>query len=326
MIKPTRIVVLLCCLGVVAGCASRPCVHSRNLEKGVVQTFSMRLQGHKRTYQVYVPSGIHAYTNVPLVVALHGAFSSACELQQWSGLNRLAERDNVVVAYPNGYGLFGYLQHWNAGHCCGRAVNIGLDDELFIRSMVGEIRRHLSVGKKQFYLLGYSNGGMLANTYAANHPEDVAALAVVAGAVGSSVNTESLQNRLPYTSSKHPVLIIHGQQDEIVPYQGGKTESTKDRLYLPAREQAVFWAKNNDLDVSDAVCVEDSSIVKKERWGGAGGNDEVTFITLKNWGHLWPGGPFVEKLPAGHPVKQFKAAETIWGFFGFPQTIGPQGM
>jgi len=44
----------------------------------------------------------------------------------WTGWSDLADREGFVVLYPEGIGLLGYLQHWNAGHCCGRARSPGM--------------------------------------------------------------------------------------------------------------------------------------------------------------------------------------------------------
>jgi len=60
---------------------------------------------------------------LPLVVVLHGAFSTAREMADWTGWSALADREGFIVVYPEGgWGLLGFLQHWNAGHCCGKAA------------------------------------------------------------------------------------------------------------------------------------------------------------------------------------------------------------
>jgi len=72
-------------------------------------------------------------------LALHGAFGTAGTMERQSGFSELADREGFVVAYPNGIGLFGHLQHWNAGHCCGRAEMDRVDDVGFLRYVIRDV-------------------------------------------------------------------------------------------------------------------------------------------------------------------------------------------
>ena len=70
------------------------------------------------------------------MIVIHGAFSTAREMERMSGFSRLADREGFIVVYPNGIGLLGYLQHWNVGQCCGKAAKDGVDDLGFVRAVV----------------------------------------------------------------------------------------------------------------------------------------------------------------------------------------------
>jgi len=49
---------------------------------------------------------------------------------------RLADSENFIVMYPNGFGIMGFLQHWNAGHCCGKAADNKVDDVGFVAAAI----------------------------------------------------------------------------------------------------------------------------------------------------------------------------------------------
>ena len=108
-----------------AGCAATPPLPSRSAAPGTWRvTAGALVNGRSRSYLLHVPTGYQSGRGYPLVVVLHGAFSTAREMEDWTGWSTLADREGFVVAYPEGgWGILGFLQHWNAGHCCGKAAD-----------------------------------------------------------------------------------------------------------------------------------------------------------------------------------------------------------
>ena len=102
-----------------------------SIQKGPA-TYHQRMDlvtgGFQRSYRVCIPSGYDGLNRLPLVVVIHGAFDTAKGMEKFSGFSHLANRENFVVLYPEGIGILGYLQHWNAGHCCGKAADDQIDD------------------------------------------------------------------------------------------------------------------------------------------------------------------------------------------------------
>ena len=86
-------------------------------------TVDIEINGFRRTYLVHVPTGYTPDIPLPLVVVIHGAFDTAQGMERVSGFSLLADREGFIVLYPNGMGILGFLQHWNAGHCCGKAAD-----------------------------------------------------------------------------------------------------------------------------------------------------------------------------------------------------------
>ncbi|MFO8110876.1 MAG: hypothetical protein R6T92_00050 [Desulfosalsimonadaceae bacterium] len=63
--------------------------------------------GDNRTYRLHIPEGYANEKPVPLVLALHGAFSSGRKMERFSGFSALADKEGFIMVYPDGIGLFG---------------------------------------------------------------------------------------------------------------------------------------------------------------------------------------------------------------------------
>jgi len=121
------------------------------------QTYEQELDiwanGFKRSYLVHVPPNYDRRKPLPLVVVIHGAFDTAAGMETYSGFSALSDRENFLVLYPNGMGLFGYLQHWNAGHCCGKAAKDKIDDVGFIEAAIEDVCSQLRVDRQRVFVL-----------------------------------------------------------------------------------------------------------------------------------------------------------------------------
>ena len=85
---------------------------------------SLSYDGYQRTYLVHLPVDLSLDEPIPLVIAMHGGFGSAENLQRQSGLSETADREKFIVVYPEGVndGPLG-IRTWNAGWCCGFPVS-----------------------------------------------------------------------------------------------------------------------------------------------------------------------------------------------------------
>ena len=96
---------------------------------------------------------------------------------------------------------------WNAGICCGGST---ADDVKYLRDVVTAVERRVPIDRRRVYVIGLSNGGMMALKAVCEAPDVFAA----AGSVAA-----------PYlgSSCKRPVwLHLHAAKDPIVPYYGGR--------------------------------------------------------------------------------------------------------
>ncbi len=300
-----------------AGCATTS--KKGNLHPGATldRKMDIRAGGFRRSYRVHVPQAYTPDRHWPLVVILHGAFSTAREMEKHSRFSELADREGFIALYPNGMGIFGILQHWNAGHCCGKAARDQVDDVGFVIAALDEVRKLLNVDPRRIYAVGFSNGGMLVHRLAAEKPEVWAAVAPLAGSVGGRKDAKHPLWRIPDPAVPVSVLLMHGMLDEQIPYMGGSVGGKPGtREYLSAEESARFWARSDGCEAPPETREIMKGAVTLRTWKNCCNNTEVVLYTLKEWGHVWPGRPFTtEALEPGDPFLEFDAAEITWQFF-----------
>jgi polyhydroxybutyrate depolymerase len=298
------------------GCA--PMIDKAQLNGGTTYTgkLNLRYNGFRRSYRLHVPVHYDPATPLPLVVVIHGAFETAKSMEKQTGFSQLADRENFLALYPNGIGLFGWLQHWNAGHCCGKAASADVDDVGFIAQVIEDARRHVRIDDRRIYMVGFSNGGMLTHRFGAEHAERLAAIAPLAGSIGGRADQQVPLWKIPPPQAPLPVILFHGRKDRAVPYAGGIAKGkSSGREYLGARESAEFWAaRNRCAPAVDSASLFGGSVVR-HTWHGCRNGVRVQLYSLANWAHTWPGPYFTRDLPTDDPLHDFDAAEIIWEFF-----------
>ena len=207
---------------------------------------NIRINGFRRTYLVHIPPGYSPQTPLPLVVVVHGAFDTAKGMEKFSNFSRLSDSENFIVLYPNGFGLLGFLQHWNAGHCCGKAADDKLDDVGYVAAAIEDVGTRLNIDRNRIYLVGFSNGGMLAYRFAAEKGDLLAAVAPLAASIGGRPTEEAPEWRIPVPVKPLSVLTIHGLADDDVPYEGGVSlHRGGSRTYWSVEDSVEFWVKRN---------------------------------------------------------------------------------
>jgi polyhydroxybutyrate depolymerase len=103
---------------------------------------------------------------------------------------------------------------WNATDSCCDFANSGVDDASYVRSLIEEIGRQFAVDPRRIYLIGHSNGGIMAYRLACQWADLIAGIASLAGA--TFLDPSGCQPAQPVN-----ILHIHGRADEVVYYAGG---------------------------------------------------------------------------------------------------------
>lgn len=249
-------------------------------------------QGQTRTYSLHTPPNYHPDQPLPLIIALHGSQETGEQMQSKTQLSPLSDRANFIVAYPDALN-----QKWNVS---GSASE---NNVAFVHTLIGRIAQIRKIDPTRVYVVGLSNGGILAQKLACENPSDIAAIATVAA---------SLPNRFRATcQTQTPVslLMINGTSDEIVPWQGGaypQIRIGKGLSIPPIPDVVEFWRQHDRCDAT-ATTTTLSDRAKATSYTRCQNNSEVTLITLDGAGHIWAGAE-------GQPSAFINTTQTVWDF------------
>lgn len=119
----------------------------------------------------------------PLLVALHGGPAAPPAAPTWATLEPLQGRYTVLIPHQRGSGHSPRpVDTWSADLSVGERME-RLHQELGLAVHLQDIERlRISEGAERLVLVGHSFGGLLAALYAAEYPERVEALVLVAPA------------------------------------------------------------------------------------------------------------------------------------------------
>jgi len=202
-----------------------------------------------REYRLVVPKTVDLAKPAPLVIAFHGMLIDSKDLMpRYTKLNATAEKHKFIIAYPEAIG-----KSW------GLAPDKVQSDLAFFDVLLAKVSADYRIDPERVYVLGMSNGGYFAHLVAKERSKTVAAVASHSGPLG-------LQTLLGVRAErKFPVLIIHGDQDRLLP---------------------VDWAREN-----------------RDKYTKEG--HEVKYVELPGVGHMWGTGADINetiwKFFAEHP-------------------------
>lgn len=281
-------------------------------------TITLQHSGRERNAIVHIPPRAGEKRDLPVVLNFHGGGGHSANEQEYSLMDRLADRESFVVVYPNGTGRFSKrLLTWNAGTCCGYAALNNIDDVGFTRALIAKLAEMAPIDRRRVYATGLSNGGMMAHRLAAQAGDIFAAVAPVAGGMV-----------LPAIKSARavPVMHIHSVDDPRALYAGGlgpPFPTTNSRVFHPDIDQMILrWVKHNGCAAEPAVAERradrDGRGHTATRYVYANCRDgvEVVLWKLAGPGHVWPGGKqkFMERI-LGPSTGVMDANQEMWNFF-----------
>jgi polyhydroxybutyrate depolymerase len=256
----------------------------------------------ERSYVLHVPRNVKAPT--ALVIVLHGGGGSAKSAIAQTGFNAEADRRGFIAAYPEGTARSRF-HTWNAGACCGVAVERGMDDVGFIRAMVAEIGKRHPLDPKRIYATGLSNGGMMAYRLGCEASDLLAAIAPVSAVV----MVAPCEPSFPVS-----VLHIHGAADRNVPIAGGVGEKSIVKISYPPVERSIaLWAGYDDCG-NDPIVSSPAPDVTLRSYPRCSPGIAVDYYVIEGGTHAWPGGKRLAKF-LDAPSNALDATPLIWQFF-----------
>jgi polyhydroxybutyrate depolymerase len=259
--------------------------------------------GRTRSYVLYEPDGLTG--EVPLVIALHGRLGTGRGTEKLTHFEAIAAREKFLLIYPDGV-----KKSWNDGRGTP-AEKEGVDDVGFIRALIDSAVRHCSVDPTRVYVTGISNGGFMTMRLAAELSDRIAAVAVVAAKMD--------EGTMPIRPVS--VLVIHGTNDPLVPFNGGSVHSNAGGAILSHDSAIQRWVNEDGCNISPIQrTIRDSSgdgttVTVRDYTSGSQGTEVVSYV-IRDGGHTWPGGwQYLPVFMVGKTSRNLDASAVIWDFF-----------
>jgi polyhydroxybutyrate depolymerase len=275
--------------------------HSRSLMVGDL----------KRTYLVHVPKSYNGSKAAPVVLVYHGGGSNAEQMVKFCGLNETADKAGFITVYPSGTGRTEAALTWNGGNCCAYAMLNKIDDVGFTRALLDDLAKVVKVDAKRVYATGMSNGAIMAYRLASELSDRIAAIAPVAGPMG----TDKCDPKRPV-----PLIHFHGTDDQFAPFKGGKGEKSLSGTSFYSVDHSIqAWLQADGCKDEPVIAelpdqAKDGTRVTRKTFGGGKDGAEVVLITIDGGGHTWPGRQPALKI-LGKSTRNIVANDLIWEFF-----------
>jgi polyhydroxybutyrate depolymerase len=264
---------------------------------------SLTIGGIKRGLTVHIPPGYDGKKKIPVVYCFHYFTGDDKNMARTSDLNEKADKENFIVVYPRAEGwLPDRWRQWNLKNNPSYRV----DEMAFVEQLLDKVDQKLSVDKSREYVVGYSNGGMLAHEVATKFSDRLAGVVVVSGCQNGSEH---------HPDNPLPVMMIHGSEDKLVPIRGRYFTPLFPRM-RPLDFSRTFWTQNNRSD--NVTVTEPYPRVRQETYTSKTTGADVVILTMQGSGHGWPGG---DGSIDGNLCRAFRGSDAAWAFLSRQRRI-----
>jgi len=277
---------------------------------------TLKYQELTRYYFVHIPP--QKLQRYALVINLHGGGSQGRGEEEFSEMDKTADKFGFYVVYPNGTGkLHDRLLTWNAGNCCGYAYQHHIDDVGFINRLLDVMIKNYPIDPARVYVTGMSNGAMMAYYLAEKLPDRIAAIAPVAGG--------RIPDNMPALKPM-PIMHFHSVDDPRALYHGGLGPAfpfTNQRVWHPDIDAVLAaWARVNGCDTRrkqvDQHQIQNGKTTQTARKFIYEQCKKAPLVLWQydNTGHVWPGGKqnYMRRI-LGPSTKVINANQEMWHFF-----------
>lgn len=278
---------------------------------GLIETLTLNIGGYPRRYTVFAPPPLQAGASV--LFAFHPSQSSGEEMRRIVGsvLERIAEKENVVVVYPDGY-----EGHFND---CRRVASysartLNMNDVGFAKGIIERLVADKKINSERVYAIGYSNGGHMALRLALETPE------MIKGAAAIAANLPAPDNMgcKVATSPARFIAFVEGTQDPINPYGGGQVTlfgfGNRGNV-LSAQASAEWFARVLGLASSKAQTPRQASGISAHQQDWISSSGHVRLVTIEGGGHTVPQASYRFPRIFGSTFQSDSVLESTWQLF-----------
>ncbi|WP_158265445.1 alpha/beta hydrolase family esterase [Blastopirellula marina] len=161
-----------------------------------VSTQSVTVNQTARSYRLVVPDGLPE--GRPVVIAWHGFGDTAESMAKYSDLDRLADRHQFLLVYPE-------VEKGGWRYPLPGAPNTNADADVeFFDALLSDLPRHATIDLEHVYVVGMSQGATFAQWLASQRPRDIAAVVAHSGGAPKELDPAVFQV---------PIMLIAGTED-----------------------------------------------------------------------------------------------------------------
>ena len=320
---------------------------SSNIFSSDTVRVDLEFESESRHYLIYEPPSKTKATKI--VIGLHGYTGSASgfEKETTGGFNQSADKYNFIAVYPQGsyfyetkpFGRFlnnTYVSSWNDltgsrtktpnGETCaidatpypkfancngkesGRCAWASCGNDIgFIKKVIDRVKDNFNID--EIYIVGMSNGGMMAHALACEFPD---LLTGVVNIVGSPALDLGCKPKKPIN-----YIIYGGLKDDTVPPVD--VVSWDKYYYTPIETVTDNWSKSfNCKDQKTTTYNQYDEIHEKIYFNCDNGVEIINLLNIDK-GHTWPGinnpnaGYCTSSAQTDITIDKCKSSTNEWG-------------
>lgn len=192
-----------------------------------------------RYYRTYVPRRYNPDRATPLLFALGGFSVDMYWLAEFTELNRLADREDIIIVYGHpewrDFGNFDVFS-WYSYKEAYEGDWIDNPDIAYMEAIYQDLSELYNIDSSRVYVSGHSRGGALSMIAAFERPDLFAGFCSQAGFVRANDYNDRIEELAP--TVRPAVYLVHGDADPDVSVR--ESDTVSDIL------QAAEWAYNNE--------------------------------------------------------------------------------
>ena len=238
-----------------------------------------------------------------LLIALHGATDTMERFETYSLLtDEVIEKKSFGLVYLEGEG-----GHWNDGR---PEISSDADDVGFINAVIAHYKAE---GYNRFYLVGMSNGGVMAQRMVCENAAEIDGIAVV-----SATQTTWLSDHCSDDVTTVDALFVFGDQDPVFRSDGTIAYNGGTHITMPSTRN--YWLTRNECGTIELTksldkVSDDHTVVDFN--DGTSCHAKFRYIDIKNGGHRWADPSAVNgSLSLGYASHEISTAKEVVSFFG----------
>jgi polyhydroxybutyrate depolymerase len=270
------------------------------------------VDNNQRSYILHLPKK-YSSEKYPLVMVFHGGRGTAEQIRDHTKFNKLADKENFIVLYPQGLD-----NSWNDGRI-GDKLPVNIDDVKFINQLLDELVSKYNIDTNRIFSSGISNGGFFSIYLAFKLNNRILAVAPVCASIPENIK-DSFKLDSPVS-----LMIINGTKDPLVKYDGGAIgffDDDSNRGSCISTDWTIkIWTENNQCQLASKIeqmddNADDGCKAEKTTYYKCKDGSKVVLIKVIGGGHTWPGASqYLPKIIIGNLCKDFNATQEIWDFF-----------